>query len=137
MIVRGFNIKPFADLRGADLSGADIRYANLRCADIRYANLRCADLGRADLSDADLSDADLSGADLSGAVLCGADLTGSALTGADLRYAWIRETKFTADQLMWLTLTGQITPDQAAECKVLITKDKQMVDTDQTGCYTS
>ena len=96
MIVRGYTIKPGADLRHANLSGADLTGANL------------------------------SGADLSCAYLTGTDLSGANLRGA----------KLTADQLMWLTLTSQITPDQAAGCKVLITKDKQMVDTDQTSCYT-
>jgi hypothetical protein len=44
-------------------------------------------------------------------------------TSADLSGADLRETKVTADQLMWMTLTGQITPVQAAGCKVLIIKD--------------
>ena len=51
---KDYDIKPFANLRGADLS---------------YANL----IG-ADLSGADLIGADLHGADLSGANLCSADL---------------------------------------------------------------
>ena len=72
------------------------------------AELRDADLSGADLRDADLRDADLSGADLS---------------GADLSGAYFIKTKLTSDQLMWLTLTGQITPDQANQCKVLKTQE--------------
>ena len=108
MIVREFNIKPFANLSGADLRCTDLTGADLRCAVLSGADLRRADLVYANLWGADLSDADLSDADLS---------------GADLSGAWLRKTKITAEQLMWLTLTGQITPDQAAGCKVLKTKE--------------
>jgi hypothetical protein len=60
-------IKPFADLRGADLPFADLRGADLRGADLRGADLRAADLLGADLRGADLRGADLRGADLRGA----------------------------------------------------------------------
>jgi uncharacterized protein YjbI with pentapeptide repeats len=110
-MVHGYIITPGADLRGADLSNADLVYANLRCADLRRAYLVYANL-------------------------TGADLTDALLTGADFSVAWFRETKFTADQLMWMTLSGQITPVQAACCNVLKTQEKPMVDTDQTVCYT-
>ena len=82
-MVHGYIITPGADLRGADLSNADLVYANLRCADLRRADLRRAYLVYANL------------------------------TGADFSVAWFRETKVTADQLMWMTLSGQITPNQA------------------------
>jgi len=104
----------------------------LRGADLRGALLICADLSGADLSGADLRFADLSGTDLTGADLTGADLTGADLSGADLR-----ETKFSADQVMWMTLSGQITPDQASQCKVQETQDNLRVDTAQIICYTS
>ena len=64
MIINGHEIRPHANLRGADLSGA-----NLRGADLSGANLRWASLSGADLSEADLSGANLSGADLSGAII--------------------------------------------------------------------
>jgi len=87
-MVHGYIITPGADLRGADLSNADLVYANL-------------------------TGADLTDALLGGAYLTGADLTNALLTGADFSVAWFRETKVTADQLMWMTLSGQITPNQA------------------------
>jgi len=77
MISMGYEIKPFANLSGANLCGA-----NLRCADLHCAKLRCADL-----SGANLRGADLSGADLSGANLRGADLSGANLRGADLDFS--------------------------------------------------
>ena len=63
MIVNGYEIRPKADLRGADL-----RKANLRGADLRNANLQGADLQDANLQDAylwyaNLQDANLYGAD--------------------------------------------------------------------------
>ena len=75
----------YADLRGANLSGADLRDANL-C----YANFRGANLRGANLSGADLNDANLSGANLSGADLIGADLRDANLIDADLCYANLR-----------------------------------------------
>jgi hypothetical protein len=60
-------IKPLADLSGANLSSAD-----LSGADLYGANLSGADLSGADLYGANLSGADLSGADLYGANLSGA-----------------------------------------------------------------
>jgi len=113
MIVRGYTIAAGADLRNSSLRGADLSGADLSGAVLRFA---------------DLSGTDLTGAYLSGADLSGADLSGADLSGADLSGAWFKETKVTADQLMWLTLSGQFTPAQASRCKVLKTKDKQMVD---------
>jgi uncharacterized protein YjbI with pentapeptide repeats len=79
MIIDGHEIKPYANLNGADLSGAD-----LRGADLIVANLIGADLTKADLSGADLSGAYLTRANLSGADLSGADLSGAYLYGAIL-----------------------------------------------------
>ena len=92
-------IKPYANLRDADLRGA-----NLQDADLRDANLRDADLWGADLRGANLQGADLRGADLRGANLQGADLWGARLRGADLPpylivpevggfYAWKKTTE--------------------------------------------
>ena len=128
MIVRGYTIAAGADLRNSSLWGADLRGADLKGAELTGAYLSGAELTGAYLTGAYLSGADLSGAYLTGADLRGAELTGADLSGADLRIAWFKETKVTADQLMWLTLSGQFTPAQASRCKVLKTKDKQMVD---------
>ena len=97
-------IKPFADLRDAnlrdaDLRGADLYGADLRGADLYGANLRGADLYGADLRGADLYGADLRGADLYGADLYGADLRAANLRGADLYGANLRDAKYNADAL--------------------------------------
>ena len=73
-----------ATLRYANLSGANLSGADLRRADLSGANLSGADLRRADLSDATLSDATLYGADLSDATLRYANLRYANLSGADL-----------------------------------------------------
>jgi hypothetical protein len=86
--LHGANLRR-ADLSGADLCGADLRGANLRSADLRSADLRSADLRNANLHGADLCGADLSGADLSGADLSGADLCNANLHGAYLRGAYL------------------------------------------------
>ena len=44
-----YDVKPLANLRGADLRGADLREANLRGADLRGADLYGADLYGANL----------------------------------------------------------------------------------------
>lgn len=72
----------WANLSGADLSGASLRYAELSGALLLDANLRGTDLWGADLSEADLRVADLSGANLVDANLSRADLRGTNLNGA-------------------------------------------------------
>lgn len=57
--VNGYEIKPEADLRGANLSGADLRGANLHLADLSGANLCRANLHLVNLRGADLRGADL------------------------------------------------------------------------------
>ena len=88
-------------------------------AELRFANLRRRVLSGADLSDADLTGADLTGADLSGSILWRADFTCAILHNVNFTYADFCGTVLTSDQLMWLTLTRQITPIQAAGCKVV------------------
>jgi len=66
MKVNGYEIGPYADLRGADLREAKLFGADLRMADLKWADLRGVDLRGADLFRADLTRANLSGADLSG-----------------------------------------------------------------------
>ena len=114
MIIKGYEIKPYANLQGANLRFANLRFANLqgaylrranfRGAYLRYADLQCADLrganlGGANLRDADLRGADLRGADLQGADLQGADLRGADLQGADLRGANLQDAKLSGFQI--------------------------------------
>ena len=77
----------YADLSGANLSGANLNGANLSGADLSGANLFGANLCGADLHDANLWYADLNGANLRGADLSGANLRGADLNGANLRRA--------------------------------------------------
>ena len=85
MIVSGYRIGPFADLRDADLRGADLRDATLHGASLRGADLRKADLRNADLRGANLRDANLRNANLHGAYLRNAYLRNADLRHADLR----------------------------------------------------
>ena len=81
---------PAADLCGADLSGAYLPAANLCGADLRETCLQHAYLQYADLRSADLRRANLRGADLWGADLRNANLRIANLWGADLRCANLR-----------------------------------------------
>ena len=69
MKVNGYEIKPYAYLKGANLSGADLEGANLSGADLRYANLAGANLQDANLKGADLYCANLEGANVTGTIL--------------------------------------------------------------------
>ena len=69
-----YEIKPEANLRFANLSGANLRFANLSGADLSEANLSGADLYAANLLKADLQRAFLTRANLYAANLRGADL---------------------------------------------------------------
>ena len=82
MIIKGYEIKPWANLSGANLYRASLYGANLYRASLSWADLSWANLSGADLSWADLYGAKLYGADLTGAKLYGADLTGAKLYGA-------------------------------------------------------
>ena len=59
MIVNGYEIKPDANLYGADLRGANLSGANLSGADVRDANLYGANLSGADVRDTNLYGANL------------------------------------------------------------------------------
>ena len=67
MKVKGYEIKPRANLSSANLSSADLRGANLSSANLYGANLRGADLRGANLRGAGLYGASLYGANLIGA----------------------------------------------------------------------
>ena len=82
VIIKGYEIKPRANLSRANLFGAD-----LSRVDLFGANLFWANLSRADLFGANLSGANLFGANLSGANLSGANLSWANLSGADLSWA--------------------------------------------------
>jgi hypothetical protein len=101
MAIRGYEIKPYANLRGAYLRGADLIGANLR-----GANLRGADLYGANLYGAYLYGANLYGANLYGANLRGACLIGADLYGANLRGAGLTNTKLPHFQIPDGTLVG-------------------------------
>ena len=68
MIVNGFEIKPRANLVGAELSGKYLICVNLRGANLIGANLVQANLSYANLTDAVLSGANMYGTDLSRAI---------------------------------------------------------------------
>ena len=105
MIVKGYEIKAYADLRDADLRDADLRGANLRGADLRGANLRGADLRGANLRGADLRSADLRYANLYGADLRGANLSSADLSSANLRDADLRDADLTSSKLPKFQIT--------------------------------
>ena len=87
MIINGYEIKPIANLQGADLERANLQDADLKGADLKNANLKNANLRDAILEDAILEDAFLTGANLIGADLREAILTDANLKGANLRDA--------------------------------------------------
>jgi hypothetical protein len=101
MFIGKYEIKSFADLRGADLCMADLHEADLHEADLHEADLRGANLHEANLRGANLRGADLYGAnlyeaDLRGANLHEADLRGADLRGANLRMANIEDARLPA-----------------------------------------
>ena len=87
MKVNGYEIKPEADLRGANLRRTDLSRANLRRADLRRADLSGAYLYGADLSETNLTGADLSRADLHEADLSETNLRGADLSGTCLNHS--------------------------------------------------
>ena len=79
-----YDIRPEADLSGANFTGAILTRADLSGADLSGANFTGAILTRADLSGADLSGANFTGADLTRANLSGANLYQANLYQANL-----------------------------------------------------
>ncbi|QLC51103.1 pentapeptide repeat-containing protein [Methanolobus zinderi] len=103
--LRGADLRE-ADLRGADLKEADLRGADLRVADLREANLKGANLRGADLRVADLRKASLIDADLREAKLRDANLKGAGLLNADLREADLLDAGMNEVDLAWANLKG-------------------------------
>jgi hypothetical protein len=91
MNVKGYEIRPGANLQGANLSGTDLWRTDLSWANLQGANLSGTDLRGANLQGTDLSGTDLWGANLRGANLRGANLQGANLQGPDLRGTDLRE----------------------------------------------
>jgi len=108
-------IRPGADLTGAnlrrtDLSGMDLSRADLTGADLNYANLYDTDLSDANLSGADLYRAKLKGAKLRRADLANADLTGADLRDADLEGANLENASLRDANLVGANLDGATLP---------------------------
>ena len=103
MLINGkeIEIKPTADLSGANLSGA-----NLYEADLSRANLSGANLSGANLSSANLFRADLYGANLIGADLYRANLYGVNLIGADFSRANLSRANLSGTNLSRANLSG-------------------------------
>ena len=106
MIINGYNINKFDNLREANLREANLRGADLEGANLREANLRGAALGGADLEGANLRGADLGGANLRGANLRGANLIRANLEGVNLREANLREANLIRANLRGADLEG-------------------------------
>ena len=79
-----YDIRPEANLSGANFTGAILTRADLSGADLSGANFTGAILTRADLSGADLTRANFTGADLTRANLSGANLYQANLYQANL-----------------------------------------------------
>ena len=87
----GIYVEPFANLNGADLSGANLSDAYLWGAKLNDSNLAGADLSNANLLDSRLRNANLPSvnffdANLTYSILSGANLSGAYLLNADLSY---------------------------------------------------
>lgn len=144
MLVNGYEVGPWEDLRGADLHGADLTWANLegadldsvnlqeadlRGVDLTLANLRDVNLQEADLRDADLSWTNLRGANLEGADLRGVNLTGASLRGANLQGTDLRGANLRGANLRGVNLTDALLPDfQIPPKGVEITGYKKLYD---------
>jgi len=95
----GQNLRFYADLTNANLTGADLTDAYLYGANLTNADLTDAWLSFANLAGAHLYNADLTGADLYGANLTNADLTDAHLTDAWLKVADLKGADLTGADL--------------------------------------
>ena len=105
MKVKGYEIRPNANLTYANLTCADLTGANLTCANLTDADLTGANLTDANLTYANLADANLTCADLTGANLTCANLTDANLTYANLTYANLTDADLTGANLTCANLS--------------------------------
>ena len=108
----------FANLSGADLSGADLRDVDISGWRFTGTNLRDADLSGANLLGAEFEDADLSGADLTAANLRGADLRGADLSGANLTDANLRNANLSGANLSGANLADVTRADPVLDPRI-------------------
>ena len=99
-----------ANARGQDFTGVNLNGAKMHDADLRGSKFRKADLRNAILVGADLRDADFAGADLRGATFIGADVSsanfrGAKLDGADFSTAKINGADFVGIELNGVTFS--------------------------------
>ncbi len=106
LTVKGYEIRPGANLNGADLSGANLSGANLFQADLIQCSMHGVNLGRAVLSEAILRRAFLTSADLRRAVLTTTDLLQADLGRADLRWSILRRADLGGVNLGEADLSG-------------------------------
>jgi hypothetical protein len=106
--VDGCVIKPQADCRRGDLSGANLHDANLHGANFELANLTAADLQRANLRNATFKNATLQDADMESAHLQHADLFNANLQRVDLSWANLTSANLKGAELNGATLCHTI-----------------------------
>ena len=99
-----------ANARGQDFTGVNLNGAKMHDADLRGSKFQKADLRNAILVGADLRDADFAGADLRGATFIGADVSsanfrGAKLDGADFSTAKINGADFIGIELNGVTFS--------------------------------
>lgn len=108
----GADLRCWAKLREADLSGTKLGLANLERVDLQMANLNRSDLGNANLKDADLVNATLKDAmmletNLEASNLYKADLEGANLMYANLKTAsWLKDATLRSANLSFVDLKG-------------------------------
>jgi len=144
--VNGYEIKPNANLQGAnlsntDLNGTDLTYANLQGAiltgvnlagailtgvNLSNVNLEGANLAGDNLKDANLSNANLEGTNLQGVNLWGANLSNTNLKGANLKGANLFNANLEGAILIGAILTGAILT--GVNLRVAILSDTTMPD---------
>jgi uncharacterized protein YjbI with pentapeptide repeats len=124
---------PFANLRGANLSGSFFYDANLHEADLRDANLDRAIFAEAGMFRADLKGASVDQTIFAGSNLNFADLEGLAeadLTGADLSGATLSEANVSRATMKHAILRGE-----AFQGTVMVHRDLQGADLSGSRVY--
>ena len=109
--VKPSDLKPKAELAGADLRDLNLRYRDLSGAWLFDVNARGQDFTGVNLSNAKMNDADMSGskfhkANLRHAFLVGTNLSDTDFTGADLRGANFRGADLSSAKFSGAKLEG-------------------------------